>query len=62
MCAMAGVGRGETLYFVDNFRKLLGSAFAEGVGGIAVGTAKITSGEANENAWQARKSAFALQA
>ena len=53
---------GETIDFgADVFERLF-FAFGEGIGGIAIGAAQVAGGETDEDARQAGKSAFALQA
>jgi hypothetical protein len=53
---------GQTVDFALDFLKRLLSALRKRVRGIAIRTPEIAGRKANENAWQARKGAFTLQA
>ena len=56
------IGRGKTIYFIEDIMKLHPAAFGKRISGIAIGTAEIAGGQADENAGQARKRALALEA
>lgn len=47
---------------MENVGNGLFSPFGERVGGVAIGTTKVASGQSHEDAGQAGESAFALQA
>ena len=56
------IRRGKRRDFVENFLERHFRTFGEGVSRVAIRAAKITGGEADKNARQAREGAFALQA
>lgn len=59
---LLNVRRGQAINFGLNFGECAFFPFGEGISSIAVRTAQITGGQADKDAWQAGKSAFALQA
>ena len=53
--------RSQSVDFFQDFRQRLFFASGEGVSGVAVGTAEVAAGKADENARQPGKGAFTLQ-